>query len=394
MQIAKSLRKQSARRLTSRLHSLTIGFVPMIDCAVLIAAQELGLFEKYGLRVKLSKEVGWATIREKLLHEELDAVHAPAGLSFAMRCGINMVARPCLTAFVLSLNGSAITLSKELWERGVRDAASLKTVIEADRGRRVYSFGAVMEFSTQNFNLRSWLRAGGIDPDTDVRIPIIPSPLIHRGLSDGHLDGYCVAEPWNSIVTEPGTGWVVATASQIDQGLTEKVLLVLEKFAEERSAEHLAMVAALMEASIFCELPDNRPELVRILARPEYVDVPEALLANSLIGPFHIGREAREIDDFIIFHRHGANIPDRAKGRRIYKEVRAMPAAKACRALRPDVIGRIFREDLYRAAGELVGPRERPPVGVPQREPLAEPHTTNGIHENGSTFSMRLALAS
>lgn len=349
--------KSSARRGAPARHdSLTIGFVPMIDCAVLIAAQELGLFARHGLSVKLSREVGWATIREKLLHDELDAAHAPASMGFAIRCGLGVVPRPCLTAFVLSLNGSAITLSRELWERGVRDAATLRELIARDRGRRTYSFGAVLEFSTQHYCLRRWLRAGGIDPERDVRIPFVPSPVIHHGLLQGHLDGYCVAEPWNSIVTQVGAGWVVATASEIDHGQAEKVLLVLERFAEQRADEHLALVAALMEASVFCEHPENREELIRMLAQPRYLDVPRELLANSLIGPFDTGRSKRELDDFITYHRHGANIPDRAKGRRVFDEVRALASAQGCRALRRDVIAKIFREDLYRQAARGAGP--------------------------------------
>ena len=42
---------------------LNVGYAATIDCAVLIAAQELGLFRKYGLSVRLTREVGWATIR-------------------------------------------------------------------------------------------------------------------------------------------------------------------------------------------------------------------------------------------------------------------------------------------------------------------------------------------
>ncbi len=349
--------------------------MPIIDCAVLIAARELGLFEKHGLDVTLSREVGWATIREKLLLNEVHAVHAPASMGFMVRCGIGIVARPCLTAFVLSMNGSAITLSRELWDRGVRDVTSLRAVIEADRGRRTYSFGAVLEFSTQNYNLRSWLRSGGIDPDRDVRIPIIPSPVIHRGLIDGHLDGYCVAEPWNSIAVESGTGWIAATSTQIAPAQPEKVLLVLEEFAEQYPGEHLAMVAALAEASIYCELPANRPALARMLAHSRYLDVPVSLLARSLTGPLETGRGSVDVDDFILFHRGGANVPDRAKGRQVFNDVRAHPAAQQCRALRPDVIGRVFREDLYHQAIELTGPRESTPPALPSQrtKPVAKP---------------------
>jgi ABC-type nitrate/sulfonate/bicarbonate transport system substrate-binding protein len=346
----------------ARRDELIVGFVPMIDCAPLIAAHELGLFEKHGVSLKLSKEVGWATIREKLLHDELHAAHAPASMAFVIRCGIGIVSRPCLTAFVLCLNGSAITLSRELWGRGVRNAATLSAVIEKDRGQRTYRFGAVLEFSTQNYLLRRWLRGGGIDPDRDVRIPIIPSPVIHRGLLDGHLDGYCVGEPWNSIVLENGAGWIAATAAEIDPGNPDKVLLVMEDFAAERSAEHLAMVAALSEASAFCEEASNRGDLAQILSHSRSLDLPAALIANSLVGPLQTGHDCREIPDFISYHRDDVNVPDRAKGRRVFNEVRALPAAKQCRALRPDVIGRIFREDLYRQACDLAGPAEPPPI--------------------------------
>jgi len=364
---------------------LTIGFVPMIDCAVLIAAKEVGLFEKHGLEVTLSREVGWATIREKLLHDEIHAAHAHASMGFVVRCGIGVVPRPCLTAFVLSLNGSAITLSTELWKQGVRDAETLRQVIETDRGRRTYSFGAVLEFSTQNYLLRRWLRSGGIDPDRDVRIPIIPSPVIHRGLLDGHLDGYCVAEPWNSAAVEAGAGWIAATSAEIDPAAPEKVLLVLDQFAEQREDEHIALVAALAEASIYCEAPANRPALARMLSDSRYLDVSVAMLEKSLIGPIETGAGRAEIEDFITYHRGGANVPDRAKGRCVFNEVRAHPAAQKCRALRPDVIGRIFREDLYHRAIALTGPRESEPP-PPKRQAAR-------TSDSAPTFLPRVAVA-
>lgn len=350
----------------------------MIDCAVLIAANELGLFEKHGVDVALSREVGWATIRDKLVHDELHAAHAPASMGFVIRCGIGVQPRPCLTAFVLSLNGSTITLSRELWERGVRDAKSLRAVIEADRGRRTYSFAAVTEFSTQNQNLRHWLQGGGIDPERDVRIPIIPSPVVHHGLIDGHLDGYCVGEPWGSIAVESGAGWIVATSAEIAPAQPEKVFLVNEGFAEQYPDEHLAMVAALAEASIFCESPANRPDLVRMLSHSRYLDVPASVLTKSLVGPLETGRGRAEVDNLITFHRGGANVPDRVKGRQVYDDISAYPAASQCRALRRDVIGRIFREDLYHRAVELTGPRESAPTTPPpaRRSPSSTPPPT------------------
>ena len=71
--------KSSAR---SRTRPLRIGFVPLNDCAPIVMAHELGLFEKYDLAVELSLEIGWATVRDKIIYGELEAAHAVAGLVF------------------------------------------------------------------------------------------------------------------------------------------------------------------------------------------------------------------------------------------------------------------------------------------------------------------------
>src|SRR5665213_419425 len=90
---------------------LRVGFVPLTDCAPLVMAEELGLFAKFGLRVKLSRELGWATIRDKIIHRELEAAHALAAMPVAATLGLGSIACDCSTALILNLNGNAITLS-------------------------------------------------------------------------------------------------------------------------------------------------------------------------------------------------------------------------------------------------------------------------------------------
>lgn len=345
---------------------LRVGFVPTIDCAVLIAAQELRLFHKHGVEVKLCREIGWATIREKLLHEELEAVHAHASMAFSIHCGMGVVARPCLTGLVLGLNGSAITLSKELWDRGVRDAASLGRLIRKEKNSRVFTFGTVLDLSSQNYNLQKWLRSGGIDVAGDVRIMIIPSSLIHESLRQGHLDGYCVAEPWNSAVTLDGTGWIAATAAEIEPRHPEKILLVLQEFAERREEEHLRMLSALIEASMFCDTPEHRPELVRMLAQSKYLDIEPGVLKNALVGPLATGHGPCPVDEFIIYHRGQANVPDEAKGKWAFDMIQSLQPGGEHPTFRREVIGKIFREDIYRKA-------VRRCEGIPQSESRALP---------------------
>jgi len=373
-------------RYKSSGSALRVGYAATIDCAVLIAAQELGIFRKFGLEVRLSQEVGWTTIREKVLHEELDAAATHACMLFSIYCGIGVVRRSCLAGLLLGRNGSAITLAAEFWDQGVRDAASLGKVIQEHKGRRHFTFGVVQELSSQNWNLRKWLRSGGIDPDHDVRVVVIPSALMHATMRAGHLQGYCVAEPWNSTAAMDGTGWLVTTTSEIEFNHPEKVLLVLQEFAEKREEEHLRMIAALIEASQFCDVPANRPELCRMLGQPGYFDMDEKLLANALVGPIESGHGLRPVKDFVIYDALRAGTPTRATGKWVFDLVRHLGGNGANPALRSEIIPKIFREDIFQKASRLAGNANGRPRSSPFFLPdhPAEPKTALA----GQTFEL------
>ena len=348
----------------SRSNRLRIGFVPTLDCATLIAAQELGLFTRHGLDVRLSREVGWATIREKLLHEELEAVATHASMLLSIYCGLGVVRRPCLTGLMLGSNGSAITLARRFWDQGVRDAASLGRLVRQRAPDRTLTFGAVLELSSQHYLLRRWLASGGIDPSKDVRIVVIPSELIYESFAAGFLDGYCVAEPWNSAAVRNNTGWIAATSGELAHHHPEKVLLVLQEFAERRPEEHLRLLAALIEASVFCDDPANRPELVRMLAQPRYFDVPRDHLANSLVGPFSPGLGSASSDNLIVFDARSVGDPSRIRASWIYDLVATLGKPAAAGALHPDVLPKVFRHDLYAEAMRLAGLSATAPTPV------------------------------
>ena len=105
-------------------------------------AAEVGLFTKYGVGVELHREVGWATIRVKIIYRELDAAHAPAGLVVGANFGLGSVQADCLTGLVLNLQGDAITLSEDLWKCGVRDGATLQQEIFKRRRALEFARGA------------------------------------------------------------------------------------------------------------------------------------------------------------------------------------------------------------------------------------------------------------
>lgn len=310
----------STPTLSGVIQPVRIGFIPLSDCAPLLVAKEKELFRKQGVKVELSCEVGWATIREKLLYGQVDAAHAIAGLALAMRLGLSTPPCRVVAPFVFNLHGDAITLSRDLWNRGVRDAASLKKLIRSTTSRRL-TFGMVSRYASHHFLLRRWLATGGINPDQDVRIVALPPTQMAANMAAGLIDGYCVGEPWNSVAVEKGIGWVAATSEDLAPNHPEKVLLMNETFIEQHLDQAQAITAALQEACKFCDEMDNRPEVARILADSGYFSNGEAIMRKSLVGPFDLGTgKTSDAANFHIFHRREANIPTSERGRWLLEE--------------------------------------------------------------------------
>jgi ABC-type nitrate/sulfonate/bicarbonate transport system substrate-binding protein len=333
---------------------LRLGFVPLTDCAPLVMAQELGLFHKYGLKVELSRELGWATIRDKIIHRELEAAHALAAMPVAATLGLGSIISDCLTALVLNLNGNAITFSNDLWKRGVRDGKTLREEIIRSRREKTFTFGVVFPFSSHRHLLRRWFMAHGIDPERDVRIVVVPPPQMVVNLKAGHLDGFCVGEPWNSVAVQSRAGWIAATSSELDARHPEKVLMVHGDFAAKRPEEHVALVAALLEACEFCDQPENHGQIIETLAPPEFVGVSESALRHGVDGVIDFGHDAeRKVNDFCIFHRDEANEPSGNKAAWALDLIRASGLCPGPASLNFALSRQVFRPDIFNQAKQV-----------------------------------------
>ncbi len=334
-------------RSKSPSRRITIGYVPLTDCSPLIAAHELGLFLQYDLDVRLSREAGWASVREKMLHGEIDAAHAPASMVFEMTLGLGVAPVQGLTGLVLAHNGNAIAISRRLHEMGVTDAKSLKEVIRRNPGRR-FTFAGVLKYSSQHYLMRQWLLSGGIDPDRDVDIAIVPPPLVADLMEQGHLDGYCVAEPWTSTGLLRGIGWCVTLSADLDPMHPEKIFLVRREFEEDRHNEHIRLIAALLEAARWCDRFPNRRALSNLLASPAYLSVPVSAIRNALVGPYQMGdNRTTDANSAIVFHRNDASRPSIAKARWVMDAIRRHGLAPGLPPLNEESLHTLFREDLY-----------------------------------------------
>ncbi|CAN1209394.1 nitrate ABC transporter ATP-binding protein [Tumidithrix helvetica PCC 7403] len=283
--------------------NLNIGFIPLTDCAPFAIAQEKGFFAKHGLEVNLSRESSWNGLAEGIRDGRLDAAQMVTGMPLALTLGMgNKPPMPIATALTLNRNGNAITISKTLHEAGVRDLATLKQYIDGSKDKHIPAFGTVHLASMHNFLLRQWLASGGIDPDRDVDIVVIPPPQMISNLMAGNIIGFCSGEPWNSRAALDRVGFAIATDLDIWNGHPEKVLGVSQAWAEKYPNTHLALVKALLEACQFCQPFENRDEVVLTLARPSFLNMEPVCIRSGFAGPYRIGTgESRYYKDFCEF---------------------------------------------------------------------------------------------
>lgn len=345
---------------------LQIGFIPLIDAAAVIVAVEKGFTKSEGLEVRLVREVSWSNVRDKLNIGLFDAAHLLAPIPIASTLGLGHVKVPVVVPLNLSLNGNAITVSPALHgaimaeiEGDRRDpmaTAKALSRVAALRRRRdsgPLTFGMTFPFSTHNYQLRFWMAAGGIDPDEDVRLVVLPPPFMVDSIAGGQIDGFCVGAPWNSIAVDRGVGQILHFGSDIMQRAAEKVLATRETWAERNPKTLAALIRAICEAAEFVEASHNREEVARILARSEYIGVDAGVIMRTLEGRLKTAPDGstRESSRYMLLAREDASVPDPLQAAWLYAQmVRWRQTPMTAAGLK--TAQTVFRSDLYWAAFE------------------------------------------
>lgn len=356
------------RRVVDR--EVRAGFIPLVDCAPLVIASELGFDRQFGFTFRLQREVSWANIRDKLDVGVLDCAHMLAPMPIAATLGLGRATEPVIAPMSLSLNGNAITVSRSLYAEmcagdiaamggdGMAAARAVAAVVRsrAEGGREPLTLGMVYPFSCHNYDLRYWLASAGVDPDNDINLVVVPPPLLSESLKAGRVDGFCVGQPWNSVSVAEGRGIIVATKNELWPMSPEKVLGVREAWVNANGELLADIVRALTSACRWLDVPANRIVAAAILSRPAYVNVDEEILLRPLTGQLDSGLPERPIfdADAVMFHRDYANFPWRSHAVWIITQMIRWGHAREPFDIMA-LAERVYRPDIYRAAVDPLG---------------------------------------
>jgi NitT/TauT family transport system ATP-binding protein len=314
-----------------------IGFIPLVDMAVLVAAAEQGFARREGLRLQLIKDVSWSNVRDRLAFRQFDAAQMLSPMPIASQLQLGSNPYPCFTPFALGRGGNAITLSVELYremqavaeldgsEDALTNGVALKQVIEQRRwaGRKPLVFAMTYPFSSHNYEFRFWLAAAGINPDADVTMTIVPPPLTVDAMTARAIDGFCVNAPWNMIAVEKGVGRMVATKADIWPSAPEKVLGVSPEWAKENPETLSRLIVVLDAAARWCDDRRNHSALADMMSDPAYVGVPSELILRLLRGQLTVDPEGttRQVENYLTFHDQSANFPWISQALWIYSQM-------------------------------------------------------------------------
>jgi ABC-type nitrate/sulfonate/bicarbonate transport system substrate-binding protein len=349
---SQTISKTSVRSVSGR-DAVRIGYVPLVDSAPIIAALELGFFEREGVRVKLQRQIGWAGIREGLIFDELDAAHALAPMAYSLKLGLGCNQTDVVVPYVISREGNAITLSVDLWKKGVRNGDTLRDLVRSQRPK-LLTFAIVAQWSGHRMLLQKWLQASGLDLRRDAKIVVLPPDQMVQSLRVGLIDGFCAGEPWNSLAVQEGLGWCPATSAELSPQHPEKVLLVRSDFTSRHLPEVEAIIRALAAASAVCEDAEGRQELVSLLAHKRYLGLPENVISPSLIGGFtKVPGAPSNARPMHLFRGKHINTPTVQMGRWLFREMQDSGLLPADMEVPEYLPASVFRNDLYTNALKL-----------------------------------------
>lgn len=312
---------------------IKIGFIPLIDAASLFVAVDKGFAASEALDVELVREVSWSNIRDRLAIGHYDAAHLLAPMAIASTLGLSHVRAPLVASMTLAMNGNAITLSHSLHasllatgEGDLSDplisARALKSVVRSreKHGAEPLTFGMTFPFSTHNYQLRYWMAEGGVDPDKDIRLVVLPPPYMVENLAKGQVDGFCVGAPWNSVAEEAGLGVILHPGYAVFNPAPEKTLALRAQVAQDNPDLALALIRACLRAADFVNAPENRDEVAALLARPDRVGVDARIIRRSLDGLVGGPVNARSAD-FLIFGDRSSGRPDHIQAAWLYAQM-------------------------------------------------------------------------
>jgi bicarbonate transport system substrate-binding protein len=284
-----------------------LGYIPIVEAAPLIIAKEKGFFAKYGMTdVEVSKQASWGSMRDNT--EIGSAGGGVDGGQYQMPMPhlitegrITKGNKPIPMYLLAQLNtqGNGIAIAGKHQGKGIElDLAKGGKNLFGQLKSANTPFTAAYTFAqvNQDFWIRYWLAAGGVNPDSDVKLIPVPAAQTVANMKTGTMDAFSTGDPWPYRIVKDNIGFLAMLTADMWAYHPEEYLALRAEWVDKHPKATKALLKGIMEAQQWLDNFDNREEAAKILGGRNYFNLPAEILAEPFAGKYDMG-EGRTIDD-------------------------------------------------------------------------------------------------
>lgn len=286
---------------------IKLGYIPIVESAPIIIAQEKGFFAKHGMtEVEVSKQASWGAARDNVvigsqgggIDGGLWQMPMPYFITEG-RITTNNQKVPMYVLMQLITQGNGIAIAGKHKGKGLSTKleggakalfANLKSA--GTKFKAAYTFPG----ANQELWIRYWLGANSIDPDSEVELLTVPAAQTVANMKTGTMDAFSTGDPWPYRIVKDGIGFMATLTAEIWKNHPEEYLAIRQDWVDSHPIATKAIMKGIMEAQKWCDDFNNRPELAKILSGKNYFNVPENVLLEPFMGKYDMG-DGRVIED-------------------------------------------------------------------------------------------------
>jgi len=270
---------------------LKVAFLPITCATPIIMSDPLGFYEKHGLNVSLMKYASWSVVRDAAIAGELDAYHMLAPMPITMSLGLGSSPFQVKLASIENTNGQGIAVAKKHLGQ-VNGPADFKGM----------TIGIPYDYSNHNLLLRYYLASGGLDPDNDVKLIVLPPPDAIAKMSTGQIDAFILPDNFTQRVVFDDIGFIHLLTKELWPGHPCCAFVASQDWIGEYPNTFRALNKAIIDGANYANNPANRKEIAAAIAPREYLNQPVEVLEAVMTGTFEDGQgNLREVPDRINF---------------------------------------------------------------------------------------------
>ncbi len=290
---------------TPETTTVKLGYIPIVESAPLIIAKEKGFFAKYGMtNVDVSKQANWGSARDNVeigaAGGGIDGGQWQMPMPYLISEGKITKGNQKIPMYVLAqLNtqGNGIAIANMHKGKGVGlKLEGTKSLFDGLKSSNK-KFKAAQTFPgvNQDFWIRYWIAAGGLDPDADIELLTVPAAQTVANMKTGTMDAFSTGDPWPYRIVADNIGFMAALTAEMWKNHPEEYFAMRKDWVDKNPKATKAILKGLMEAQQWCDDFNNRQELAQILAGRQYFNIPAAILEQPFMGKYNMGE--RNIDD-------------------------------------------------------------------------------------------------